>query len=55
MKTVIYENDSSKLEIEFDGDYYLITQTVFGVDTQQISVTDEEIGFMFKHSHNELD
>lgn len=47
MKKSIYKSENSELDIEFDGEYFLITQSVKGIDTQQISVTREEFSKMF--------
>lgn len=53
MKEVIYSNGSSKTEIEFDGDYYSVTQVVHGISTQTIVINKEEIEKIFDFAHEE--
>ena len=53
MKEVVYSNGSSKTEIEFDGDYYSVTQVVHGISTQTIVVSKDEIGKMFDFTRKE--
>lgn len=48
MKEVIYSNGSSKTELEFDGEYYSITQTVHGVSVQTVVISKEEIGEIYE-------
>ena len=53
VKEVVYSNGSSKTEIEFDGDYYSITQVVHGISAQTIVVSKQEIEKMFDFTRKE--
>lgn len=53
MKEIIYSNGSSKTEIDFDGDYYSVTQVVHGISAQTIVISKDEIEKMFNFTHKE--
>lgn len=40
---MIYEDGSSRLDIEFDGEYFQITQEIFELTESTISVTINEL------------
>jgi hypothetical protein len=48
MKKQIYSDGTSKLTIEFDDEYFHITQTILELEELTISVTKNEIEEMLK-------
>ena len=42
-RQLIYQNGSGEMHIEFDGEYFLITQEIYEVEKVAVSVTKAEI------------
>lgn len=47
-KKQIYKCGSGELNIEFDGEYFIITQDIYQIDKVAISTTKNEIEEMLK-------